>query len=116
MIPLCTSRRLLIHPQFDRQCWMVTDASWGYRRLSGDDEPNYLRMLDSLTKHFITDGHWCWFDDQYSPDYTVSQIWDRLIPHIPVPKPWQGSAWKSRKLGLLRLKHQRHIRNIICHQ
>lgn len=43
---------------------------------------NYLRMLDSLTKHFITDEHWCWFDDFYSPDYTVSQIWDKFIPHI----------------------------------
>lgn len=43
---------------------------------------NYLQMLDSLTKHFIADGHWIWFDDLYSPDYTVSQIWDRFIPHI----------------------------------
>ena len=43
---------------------------------------NYLRMLDSLTKHFIADEHWCWFDDFYSPDYIVSQIWDRFIPHI----------------------------------
>ena len=43
---------------------------------------HYLRMLDSLTKHFIADEHWCWFDDFYSPDYIVSQIWDRFIPHI----------------------------------
>ena len=43
---------------------------------------NYLQMLDSLTKHFIADGHWSWFDDFYSPDYTVSKIWDKFIPHI----------------------------------
>ena len=39
-------------------------------------------MIDCLTKHFITDEHWCWFDDCYSPDYTVSRIWDNFIPYI----------------------------------
>ena len=43
---------------------------------------NYLGMLDSLTKHFIMDEHWCWFDDFYSPDYTVSRIWDKFVPPI----------------------------------
>lgn len=43
---------------------------------------NYLQMLESLTRHFIADEHWCWFDDLYSPDYTVSQIWDKFVPHI----------------------------------
>ena len=42
----------------------------------------YLQMLEPLTRHFIVDEHWCWFDDFYSPDYTVSQIWDRFISHI----------------------------------
>lgn len=43
---------------------------------------NYLLMLNSLTKHFIEDEHWCWFDDMYSPDYTLSSIWDKFVPHI----------------------------------
>lgn len=43
---------------------------------------NYLRMLDSLTRHFIAEEHWNCFDDYYSPDYTVSRIWDRFIPYI----------------------------------
>ena len=43
---------------------------------------HYLQLLDSLTAHFIVDEHWCWFDDFYSPDYTVSHIWDAFIPHI----------------------------------
>ena len=43
---------------------------------------HYLQLLDSLTAHFIADEHWCWFDDFYSPDYTVSHIWDAFIPHI----------------------------------
>ena len=43
---------------------------------------HYLQLLDSLTAHFIADEHWCWFDDMYSPDYTVSRIWDAFVPHI----------------------------------
>ena len=43
---------------------------------------NYLRMLDSLTRHFIAEEHWNWFDDYYSPGYTVSRIWDKFIPYI----------------------------------
>ena len=43
---------------------------------------HYLQLLDSLTAHFIADEHWCWFDDFYSPDFTVSHIWDAFVPHI----------------------------------
>ena len=43
---------------------------------------NYLHMLESLTKHFIADEHWRWFDEFYSPDYTLSSIWDKFISHI----------------------------------
>ena len=43
---------------------------------------HYLQLLDSLCAHFISDEHWCWFDDFYSPDYTVSRIWDKFIPYI----------------------------------
>lgn len=43
---------------------------------------NYLQMLESLTRHFIEDEHWCWFNDLYSLDYTVSGIWDKFIPYI----------------------------------
>ena len=43
---------------------------------------HYLRLLDSLTAHFIADEHWTYFDDMYSPDYAVSHIWDAFVPHI----------------------------------
>ena len=49
---------------------------------------NYLWMLDSLTKHLISEEHWCWFDDFYSPDYTVSQICDKFILYIR-SGPWR---------------------------
>ena len=42
----------------------------------------YLQLLGTLTERFIADEHWCWFDDFYSPDYTVSCIWDKFIPYI----------------------------------
>ena len=31
---------------------------------------------------FIAEEHWNCFDDYYSPDYTVSRIWDKFIPYI----------------------------------
>ena len=42
----------------------------------------YLQMLESLTRHFIVDERWCWFDDFYSPDYIVSRIWDKFVLYI----------------------------------
>ncbi len=42
----------------------------------------YLQMLDSLCAHFISEEHWCWFDDFYSPDYSMLHIWEAFIPHI----------------------------------
>lgn len=42
----------------------------------------YLQMLDSLCAHFISEEHWSWFDNFYSPDYSVSHILDAFIPHI----------------------------------
>ena len=42
----------------------------------------YLQMLDSLCAHFISEEHWSRFDDFYSPDYSVSHIWEAFIPHI----------------------------------
>lgn len=42
----------------------------------------YLQMLDSICVHFILEEHWCWFDDFYSPDYSVLHIWEAFILHI----------------------------------
>lgn len=39
-------------------------------------------MLDSLCAHFISEEHCCWFDDFYSPDYSMLHIWEAFIPHI----------------------------------
>lgn len=31
----------------------------------------YLQLLKSMTKHFVEDEHWCYFDDWYEPDYSM---------------------------------------------
>lgn len=41
----------------------------------------YLQLLKSMTKHFVEDEHWCYFDDWYSPDYSMKQIYDVIIKY-----------------------------------
>lgn len=42
----------------------------------------YVALLFALTDHFVADEHWRYFDDYYSPDYAVREIWDKFIPYI----------------------------------
>ena len=39
----------------------------------------YLQLLKSMTKHFVEDEHWCYFDDWYSPDYSLKLIYDAIM-------------------------------------
>ena len=39
----------------------------------------YLQLLKSMTKHFVEDEHWCYFDDWYSPDYFMKLIYDAIM-------------------------------------
>ena len=64
---------------------------------------NYLQMLESLTRHFIVNEHWGWFDDLYSPDYTVSRIWDKFIPHIR-SGALAGECLEELETGLAEIK------------
>ena len=41
----------------------------------------YLQLLKSMTKHFVEDEHWCYFDDWYSPDYSMKQIYDAIMKY-----------------------------------
>lgn len=36
----------------------------------------YLQLLKSMTKHFIEDERWCYFDDMYSPEYSLQWIYE----------------------------------------
>lgn len=64
---------------------------------------NYLQLLESLTTHFISDEHWCWFDDIYSPDYTVSRIWDKFILYIRSGS-LSGESLKELEAGLTEIE------------
>lgn len=41
----------------------------------------YLQLLKSMTKHFIVDEHWCYFDDMYSPEYVLQAIYNYIMNH-----------------------------------
>lgn len=60
-------------------------------------------MLGSLTRHFIADEHWCWFDDRYLPDYTLSRIWDWFIPHIR-SGALAGESFEELEAGLTEIE------------
>ena len=38
----------------------------------------YLQLLKSMTKHFVEDEHYCYFDDMYSPEYTMQWICEAI--------------------------------------
>ena len=65
---------------------------------------HYLQLLDSLTTHFIADEHWCWFDDFYSPDYTVSHM-GRVYSPPPFRRPGR------RVSGRTGIRHQANRTN-----
>ena len=38
----------------------------------------YLQLLKSITNHFVEDEHYCYFDDMYSPEYTMQWICEAI--------------------------------------
>ena len=38
----------------------------------------YLQLLKSMCDHFVEDEHYCYFDDMYSPEYTMQWIYDAI--------------------------------------
>ena len=41
----------------------------------------YLQLLKSMCKHFVEDEHYCYFDDMYSPEYTMQWIYEAIQKH-----------------------------------
>jgi hypothetical protein len=37
-----------------------------------------MQLVKSLCIHFVEDEHWCYFDDLYSPEFTISHMLDRF--------------------------------------
>lgn len=38
----------------------------------------YLQLLKSMAVHFVEDEHYCYFDDMYSPEYSLRSIYDEI--------------------------------------
>ena len=38
----------------------------------------YLQLLKSMCEHFVEDEHYCYFDDMYSPEYTMQWIYEAI--------------------------------------
>ena len=41
----------------------------------------YLQLLKSMCDHFVKDEHYCYFDDLYSPEYTMQWIYEAIQRH-----------------------------------
>lgn len=41
----------------------------------------YLQLLKSMCEHFVEDEHYCYFDDLYSPEYTMQWIYEAIQEH-----------------------------------
>ena len=41
----------------------------------------YLQLLKSMCDYFVEDEHYCYFDDMYSPEYTMQWICEAIQKH-----------------------------------
>lgn len=41
----------------------------------------YLQLLTSMCKHFVADEHFCYFDDMYSPEYSLQWIYEDIMKY-----------------------------------
>ncbi len=70
----------------------------------------FLQMLDSLTRHFVADEHWTYYDDLYFPDQAVTHIWDQFVPHIRQGK-LTGEDLKALEEGLALIEQTEAYQN-----
>ena len=41
----------------------------------------YLQLLQSMVNHFVDDEHFCYFDDMYSPEYSLQWIYEDIMKY-----------------------------------
>lgn len=69
-----------------------------------------MQLTKSLCLHYISDEHWCYYDDDYSPDYTICSMLKRfnaahatgeLMPEVVayLHDAWQEIATMESKTG-----------------
>ena len=43
---------------------------------------SFLQLLKSISKHFVKDEHYNYFDDMYSPDYECSDLYNQILQQL----------------------------------
>lgn len=75
----------------DGDCDTIARLLEPYRKTIGESlrQGNYadavtilLEVLESLSYHFVEDGHYDYFDDMYSPDYVCQDMMKAVIDAI----------------------------------
>ena len=41
----------------------------------------YLQLLKSMVNHFVDDEHFCYFDDMYSPEYSLQWLYEDIMKY-----------------------------------
>ena len=90
--PLKREIELIFDPRnINMDCNMISDLLLPYEKKIKEDMSNgnhrkafdtFLKILESLSYHFMKDKHFCYFDDMYCPDYTCSDILRSIISEI----------------------------------
>ena len=64
----------------------------------------FLVILESLTRHFVEDEHYNYFDDMYSPDYVCQDMMEAIIDSIKDGNFLDGEMQRLKD-ELEKLKH-----------
>ena len=43
---------------------------------------SFLQLLKSISKHFVKDEHYNYFDDMYSPDYECTDLYNQILQQL----------------------------------
>jgi len=41
----------------------------------------YLDLMRTMVRHFVDDEHYCYFDDMYSPEYSLQWIYEDIMKY-----------------------------------
>lgn len=65
----------------DDECTRIAKLMEPVGVLIKDAVTMYLQLLKSMTKHFVDDEHFCYFDDMYSPEYSLQWIYEDIMKY-----------------------------------
>ena len=70
----------------------------------------YLQLLKSMCEHFVEDEHYCYFDDMYSPEYTMQWIYEAI--RMAAIKREEGQVTTCAFPSVSRLNEVKHYIDI----